>query len=251
MDPATAATATTDLLNDRTARLRLLVDEAEHQLGHTEADGQNAQDIRAQVSEWHERCRVEMPEIQALTRRRGHRDLRTYLEPPQGLEAAIRHLIGGEIGGGRRRWLSLLWLTDIRGILPTEAEMGTLRPQEAMAVTAELLKNANKAMAQAVSRPETDFIMWLPRETNLATRLLAHIQTILTQNSPDRRFVLVCERPPTPAYCSAEATLDFWKSHSNRTSGPTSSGTSRTSGSPSTLRPRQGARYSKRCGVSP
>ena len=71
MDPATAATATIDLLDDRTARLRLLIDEAEHQMGHREADSQNVQEVRAQVSEWHERCRVEMPEVQALTRRRG------------------------------------------------------------------------------------------------------------------------------------------------------------------------------------
>ena len=91
-----------------------------------------------------------------------------------------------------------MYLARARAVVPRGALAGLMRLRGAV------------AMAQATSRPDTDFIMWLPREANLAARLLAHIQTILTQGPPERRFILVSERPPTPAYCSAEAILDFW-----------------------------------------
>ena len=120
-----------------------------------------------------------------------------------------------------------------------------------MTFTAALLRNADTALAQANSIPDTDLVMWFPRETNLAIRMLAHIQTILTQGQPERRFILVSERSPTPAYCSPEAIRDLWKSpllsdkwthlirHVAHLREPEYTTTS------------TGDRFSKRCGASP
>ena len=85
LDPATAATATTELLDDRTNRIRLMLDEAEHWMKHNEADNQRIQEARNHVSGWYDSCKEEMPEVQALARRRGQRSsISTYLEPPSG-----------------------------------------------------------------------------------------------------------------------------------------------------------------------
>ena len=76
-----------------------------------------------------------------MARRRGCHATRTLREPPQGLEQTIRRLIteSGDVTGSR--WVSLLWNTDTRGILPAEGEDGTLPPKEAQAMTAELIKS--------------------------------------------------------------------------------------------------------------
>ena len=71
-----------ELLDDRTNRIRLLLDEAEHRMKLTEADSQCVQAARCQVTRWYDSCKEELPEVQALARKRGQRSINTYLEPP-------------------------------------------------------------------------------------------------------------------------------------------------------------------------
>ena len=87
----------------------------------------------------------------------------------------------GYVGGsGGESFLSIR--PDVHGNLPALPDSATLLPEEARQVNAALLRNAEAALAQTNSYPNTDLIMWLPREANMAARLLAHLQNILTKS---------------------------------------------------------------------
>ena len=79
---------------------------------------------------------------------------------------------GGDTGN---RWLSLLWNADTRGLLPQTGEDGTLPPREAQATVAELMKSHDRAINTATSWPDTNFILWLPKEQDQAVRIISHL----------------------------------------------------------------------------
>ena len=120
-------------------------------------------------------CRQELHEVQRMARRRGHHAIHTLREPPQGLEPAIRCLLRENEGSAGSRWVSLLWATDTKGLLSKEGEDGTLPPHEAQALTAELIKSQERALIAAARWPDTNFILWMPKEQDQAVRLLSHL----------------------------------------------------------------------------
>ena len=214
LDPATATTAMAELLEDRTRKLNLIMDEAEHFWGKQGRMVQDTATLRGKVAKWHSQCREELHEVHEAAKHRMARDLReprSVVEPPHGLESTILGLLSSDDQTSGRRWISLLWLTNVSGNYMQEPSLGALPPSEAGKAYIALLRNTETAQVQANEAHEANLIIWLPRETCMAARLLAHMQSILTKGPHDRQIVLIAERPPTPAHCSPEALRDLWK----------------------------------------
>ena len=93
--------------------------------------------------------------------------------------------------------MSLLWHTDVRDLLKEGTKTGVLDPPNAQKFMELLLQGSKSALQAAAELPGSNIILWMPRETTQGGRLLAHIQAVLTGGEAARKFMVVCERPPT------------------------------------------------------
>ena len=212
LDPATTTTSAEALINDRAQRLRLLLGEASIRAAEGPANQTRIADALRQVDDWQNTCLQEMPDLHGAARKRGYKSLQIRYEPPPGLEKAIHAVLRHTNGDQQRKWHSALWNTDVRGTLESNQDESTLGTREANDLTTELLKSGDRARAALAGLPGLSLITWMPREPDQGARLLTHLQQVLTQDDPDRQFLLVCERAPSPPSCQPDMVMDYWKS---------------------------------------